>query len=382
MFQPGTHSYTGSIFSISAHRRRHFGDFPAFDPVGHADGNLLEFVEHVELGDDDAVETVDRRSVTEQRDIEPAAAARPAGDGAEFLAAAADLLARSVQRLGRKRAAADAGDICLGYADDAADAGGRNACAGAGAAGARAGGSDERICAVIDVEHGALRAFEEHALAVADRLVQQAGGIAHHRPDALRERLVFVANTGEVEFFVDAERLGDGDLLLHQRVVLGAEEFRVHQIGHADSAAGDLVLVARPDTARGGADGDAARAAFRHLLHHAVGRQEDVRPIADEQVLRDMDAGGFERIDFRQQSGGIDHQSVADDRLLARPQNAARNELEHVFAFADEDGVAGVVPALVARDDIERSEKRSTIFPLPSSPHWEPRMMTLPCCPN
>src|SRR5215472_5442309 len=26
----------------------------------------------------------------------------------------------------------------------------------------------------------------------------------------------------------------------------------------------------------------------------------------------------------------------------------------------------------------KRSEKRSTIFPFPSSPHWEPRMMTFP----
>src|ERR1035438_6154245 len=26
----------------------------------------------------------------------------------------------------------------------------------------------------------------------------------------------------------------------------------------------------------------------------------------------------------------------------------------------------------------KRSEKRSTIFPLPSSPHWDPRMITFP----
>jgi hypothetical protein len=35
------------------------------------------------------------------------------------------------------------------------------------------------------------------------------------------------------------------------------------------------------------------------------------------------------------------------------PQNAAGNQLENEFLFADKDGVAGVVPALVARHHVE-----------------------------
>ena len=40
---------------------------------------------------------------------------------------------------------------------------------------------------MIDVQHGALRAFEHHALSGRDRLVQQSGGIAHHGANALGE---------------------------------------------------------------------------------------------------------------------------------------------------------------------------------------------------
>ena len=89
-----------------------------------------------------------------------------------------------------------------------------------------------------------------------------------------------------------------------------------------------------------------------------------------------VDAGGLQHFDLGEQRGRIDHQAVADHRLLARPQNAARNQLENELLVADPDRVAGVVAALVAGHDVEmRSEKRSTIFPLPSSPHWAPRIM-------
>ena len=49
----------------------------------------------------------------------------------------------------------------------------------------------------------------------------------------------------------------------------------------------------------------------------------------------------------------IDDHAVADDSLHARAQNAARNQLQNVFRVTDIDRVAGVVSALVARDDVE-----------------------------
>ena len=65
------------------------------------------------------------------------------------------------------------------------------------------------------------------------------------------------------------------------------------------------------------------------------------------------DAGRFQRLDLAQQRRRIDHQAVADHGLLARAQNAARNQLQNELLLADEDRVAGVVAALIARHDVE-----------------------------
>ena len=47
----------------------------AVDFIADADGNLVELVEHVELGNDQPLGAVDLVRVAEQRNIEPAAAA-------------------------------------------------------------------------------------------------------------------------------------------------------------------------------------------------------------------------------------------------------------------------------------------------------------------
>jgi hypothetical protein len=52
-------------------------------------------------------------------------------------------------------------------------------------------------------------------------------------------------------------------------------------------------------------------------------------------------------------AAGIDHQAVADNGLFSGPQDSARNQLQNEFPVADEHRVAGIMPALIARDDVE-----------------------------
>ena len=87
-----------------------------------------------------------------------------------------------------------------------------------------------------------------------------------------------------------------------------------------------------------------------------------MRAIADAQLVLDVDAGGFERRHLLEQRRQIDHHAVADHRLHARAQNAARDQLEHELLLPDEDGVAGVVPALIARHDVEALGKQIDHF--------------------
>ncbi len=73
---------------------------------------------------------------------------------------------------------------------------------------------------------------------------------------------------------------------------------------------------------------------------------------ADVEVVLDIDAEAREGVDLPDQLRRVDHQTVADDRLLA-PHDAARDQGQNVLLIADIDGVSGVVSALVADDDIE-----------------------------
>src|ERR1051325_4182991 len=71
---PSRHALVDRLDALDgAHGRRYVVDFLAPDPVGDANGDLVELVQHVELGHNDAVEAVDRRGVAQQRKVEPAA---------------------------------------------------------------------------------------------------------------------------------------------------------------------------------------------------------------------------------------------------------------------------------------------------------------------
>ena len=70
-------------------------------------------VEHVELGQRQALDAAELDRLADQHGVEPAAAARAAGDGAELVAALAQALADLVEQLGRERPGADAGGVGL-----------------------------------------------------------------------------------------------------------------------------------------------------------------------------------------------------------------------------------------------------------------------------
>src|SRR5471032_3179228 len=89
---------------LRAHGEGEALDALAVELVGDADLDLLLAVEHVELGQRNAVDAVQLHRLAHHHRIEPAAAPRPAGVGAELLAAIAQALADCVLELGREGA--------------------------------------------------------------------------------------------------------------------------------------------------------------------------------------------------------------------------------------------------------------------------------------
>ncbi len=56
---------------------------------------------------------------------------------------------------------------------------------------------------------------------------------------------------------------------------------------------------------------------------------------------------------FLEEGHGVENDAVADDAAALGAQHAAGHELENELLAVDDDGVAGVVPAGIARDDGE-----------------------------
>jgi len=97
------------------------GNLLAVEPVAGADLDRVEAVQDVELGQRQSVDAAGPDRLADQHGVEPAAAARTAGVGAELAATLADLAAGLVVLLGRERALADAGRIGLAQAEHIAD---------------------------------------------------------------------------------------------------------------------------------------------------------------------------------------------------------------------------------------------------------------------
>src|ERR1700719_49322 len=82
---------------------RQMVDLLAVQPIAGADLDAVVSVENIELGQRQAVDAAGPHRLAHQHGVEPAAAPLAPGIDAEFLAAAADLLADLVMQFGRKR---------------------------------------------------------------------------------------------------------------------------------------------------------------------------------------------------------------------------------------------------------------------------------------
>ena len=81
--------------------------------------------------------------------------------------------------------------------------------------------------------------------------------------------------------------------------------------------------------------------------------EDQVRAIAEKEAPADVHARFLQIFEFGYERRRIDHGAGADDGLLLRAQNAAGNKLQDVAMAIEDDRVAGIVAAGVARGVIE-----------------------------
>ncbi len=107
---------------------------------------------------------------------------------------------------------------------------------------------------MIDVEHRPLRAFEHHALAGADLLVEQTAPFVMRGGQDLAEAEIVVVQLLRIERFLAVDVAEHRFFSAHANSILRAQHFRIEQVGGADAVAADLRLVRGTDPAAGRAD--------------------------------------------------------------------------------------------------------------------------------
>src|SRR6266851_5666007 len=209
---------------------------------------------------------------------------------------------------------------------------------------------------MVDVQHCPLRAFEQHGLPRIQRAVQQFRRIANVPAN------VFAQLQGLIHFMrkvdVRAVRaLREPVLLRHHVRRFLSKQLRLQQVAHAQPAPRHLVFICRADPAGGGANLVRAARAFRRLVQLPVIRKNEVSAIADVQSPFHVNPSLGERRNFRDQRRRVHHRARPDHRLLLGPKNSARNQLQHVAVFSDDDRVPRVVAACDACNVVKRSRK-------------------------
>ena len=251
-----------------------------------------------------------------------------------------------------KGPAPDPGDVGLGHAHDPLDVAGADAGADQGPAGDRVGRGDERIGAVVEVEEGGLGPLEEHVLAVLHGVVDEPDGVGDQRLEAGGELAQVAVGDVVGRQRQAVEDLGQDQVLLFEdHLELLAEDLGVEQVLDPQAHPGRLVGVGRADAALGGAQAVLAQPALGEAVELGVVRHDHVGVAADQQPAA-VDAAGLEAVDLADQHAGVDDHAVADDRRDPWVEDPARDELEGERLVLDDDGVAGVVPALVAHHDL------------------------------
>ena len=322
----------------------------AIQIVVGAHPDLVVVVEAIEVGHGKPVDAIDHAGIAEQDRIAPPAPARPSGGGTKLAAQAVQVVG-DAGILGRERAFADTGRVGLGHAHHTVDPMRRHARPGARTPGRRVRRCHVRIGAVVDVEVGALRSFEQNGHAGLQSAVQVRHGIRQVREqDFCRSQYL-----GHHLVRRGYRQAGLGEQTRMLPGLLGdmaADQVGLGQVGHAQSATQDLVGIGGADAAPGRADPARSAHGLAGPVLQPVERQRQVRAVGNLQLLRvHMYALPLEPGDFIHQAGRIHHHTVADDTGLAVPKDAGGNEVQDELHAPADDRVSGVVAALRADDD-------------------------------
>jgi hypothetical protein len=261
------------------------------------------------------------------------------------------VLSPLVKGLGREGTLPDPGRVRLANTQDGIELVRADPQTGAYAAGRGVGGGDERIGAVVHIQEDTLGAFEQDRPPLLKGIIQEQ----RHIPDKGAELLGIgrILPNDRFRFEEFFAMVSEQDVLFFYIVFdLGPQEPGVEKVTDLDPLPVGLVHVGRADAPAGGPD-----LLFALLLpqafDHGVVRKDEVGIGADEDVVPDLDPHVLQDLFFPQEGFRTDDHAVAQQAEFAAVQDTGGDQVKDHLAAVDIDGVAGVMPPLIAGHDIE-----------------------------
>ena len=204
---------------------------------------------------------------------------------------------------------------------------------------------------MIDVQQSPLSSFEENSLLLSQRILHECACICDILPQLPAVAYVFALDCTEVKFVRVAICIKDSLLQRYEEFEFVGEDVLVYQVSHPDAQPRDLVCIGRPNPTSCRADFGTFSHPLLGTVQYPVIRHDDVRPVADPQILR-AHSTRLEVVQFLDEDSRVDDHSVPDDSKLARPQDAGRKMMQREQFLADFDGVPSVVPSLESHDHV------------------------------
>jgi hypothetical protein len=198
---------------------------------------------------------------------------------------------------------------------------------------------------VVDIQKRALRSFEQNPFSALQRTMQIHHCVGHERPQFRAGQKVIAIHLRIIDRS-GPNRLQDAVIFADSGLQLFREQPRLHQIGNSQPGSRRLITVGRPDPALGRADLRITFAQLPLFIERAMIWQNQMRAVADQQILLDPDPDFALSLDFMNQRDGIDDHTVSDHAYFSSAQNPGGNEMQNVRRPVVDDGVAGVVATL------------------------------------
>jgi hypothetical protein len=178
-------------------------DASAVTLVADAQLHFGEGIEHVELGDGEFREAVQPCRVAQHDGVEPARTTAATGGGAVLLADVDQLVAVWAEVFSGEGPGTHAGAICLGDTDDLGDVTWADAGTCARTTRHRVRRRDVGVRALVQVQEGGLRAFEQDLLVGVKGVVDEADGVGDIGRDPVGDLAGIQRHDG-----IDIERIG------------------------------------------------------------------------------------------------------------------------------------------------------------------------------